>query len=247
MGRKLAAFDFDHTIVDDNSDIVVRNLISKELIPESVKKLYKSDGWTAYMQGVFETLHVNGITENNIISAMNKVPSTPGMEELIRTMTEELNYDVIIISDSNTYLINSWLDSHHLKDKVMKVFTNPANFSKGVLRISMYHLQTECKLSTKNLCKGKILDEFIAARAQAGVVYDRIVYAGDGNNDFCPILRLSEHDLACVRDKYACLQLVQTVQAGKPIPVTGQIYNIKAKIVVWNSGTDILNAIKNLD
>ncbi|XP_017775435.1 PREDICTED: probable phosphatase phospho2 [Nicrophorus vespilloides] len=244
MARKLAAFDFDHTIVEGNSDIVVRDLISKESIPDSVRKLYKNDGWTAYMQGIFELLHLQGHKESVIAKVVGEIPATKGISELIHKLKEE-NYDVIIISDANSFLINTWLEHNNLKDCIHKVFTNPAKFVNGLLKIEMYHLQQDCKLSTKNLCKGKILEDFIKGRELEGVAYEKTVYVGDGNNDFCPMLRLNDKDLACVRDKYSCLQLINKVKEGKPIPSTGLIYTMKAHVLVWNTGFDILDHLSN--
>ena len=39
------------------------------------------------------------------------------------------------------------------------------------------------------MCKGEELDAFLARNGQD---FDRVVYVGDGSNDFCPILRMRE-------------------------------------------------------
>ena len=49
------------------------------------------------------------------------------------------------------------------------------------------------------MCKGDIIEEYIKERREQGVVYDFIAYSGDGENDLCPTLRLSENDLAFPR------------------------------------------------
>ena len=49
------------------------------------------------------------------------------------------------------------------------------------------------------MCKGDIIEEYIKERGEKGVVYDFIAYSGDGKNDLCPTLRLSENDLAFPR------------------------------------------------
>ena len=49
------------------------------------------------------------------------------------------------------------------------------------------------------MCKGNILEEYINERRAQGVVYDFVAYSGDGKNDLCPTLRLSENDLAFPR------------------------------------------------
>ncbi|KAK9732019.1 putative Phosphatase [Popillia japonica] len=167
------------------------------------------------------------------------------MIELMRSLKLDLGYDIIIISDSNTYFIDTWLNKHSFTKNIDKVFTNPANFVDGLLKIEMYHLQSDCKLSTKNLCKGRILDEYLAAQKNNGIIYDRVIYVGDGTNDLCPILRLQQDDLACVRANYKCAELVNLLRLGQPIDKSGKIYNVKSQVLIWQNGCDILSYVKN--
>lgn len=32
--------------------------------------------------------------------------------------------------------------------------------------------------------------------------YDKIIYVGDGGNDYCPLLKLSDNDMVFVRSNY---------------------------------------------
>lgn len=48
------------------------------------------------------------------------------------------------------------------------------------------------------MCKGEELEAFLDRNGGRGA-WDRIVYIGDGSNDFCPLLRLTSNDLALVR------------------------------------------------
>lgn len=241
--KNLIAFDFDHTIIDKNSDIVAIDLLPKGSIPENLRMLYKEDGWTNFMQGIFKLLHEHNFYEDKIRNVIGDLEPTTGMCELIKEVSEKFNYDVIIISDSNSYFINVWLEKHQLKDKVLKVFTNPAQFSNGLLQIKMYHLQEKCKLSTKNLCKGQILEDFIDTQNKNSVTYDKVIYVGDGANDFCPILRLKAKDLACVREDYKLSTMVKNTLEGKPIDSSNLVYTIKSNIVMWKTGLDILKAV----
>jgi len=40
------------------------------------------------------------------------------------------------------------------------------------------------------MCKGEELEKFLARH---GTEFDRMLYLGDGSNDFCPILRLRRY------------------------------------------------------
>lgn len=240
----LVAFDFDHTIVDDNTDTVTISLIDKSMIPDSVRELYRSDGWTSYMQAIFDLLHKYNVDKKKICKAIEKIPCVEGFDTLIRELKDKLQYDIIIISDSNTEFIGTWLKAHNLTNYILKTFTNPAQFVDNHLMIEMYHLQEHCKLSTKNLCKGQILQDFIENQKHEGINYNRIIYVGDGINDFCPILRLNELDLACVRKDYKCADCVKLAKEGKYLDDLGKPYTVKAKVCIYKTGIDILNAIK---
>ena len=95
MKPLLAAFDFDNTIVNDNTDYVVRNLIAKDKITDEVKKLYSSDGWTAFMQEIFHLLHADGVTPAQIRDVIVGIPVTPGMDTLLCQL-KKLNAEVSV-------------------------------------------------------------------------------------------------------------------------------------------------------
>ena len=52
-------------------------------------------------------------------------------------------------------------------------------------KVSVSAIKRTCP--TKLLCAGEELEAFIA---RTGRKFDRVVYVGDGSNDFCPILRM---------------------------------------------------------
>ncbi|XP_015173726.1 PREDICTED: probable phosphatase phospho2 isoform X2 [Polistes dominula] len=143
----LIVFDFDHTIVDDNTDLIVRNLLPDDQLTDEVQNLYLKNGWTLYMNKIFELLHKNSIGLKEIEAAIIDIPSTPGFDVLIKEL-HILGYEIIIISDSNSLLIDIWLKSRQLDKSISKVFTNPAHVSDdGMIKINMYHVQDFCKLS----------------------------------------------------------------------------------------------------
>lgn len=244
----LAVFDFDHTVIDDNSDTAVTKLVDKNKISRELKELHRAEGWTAYMQGIFHVLHGNNVTEAGIANLIGGLPEVKGLKKLITELHDNMNYDIIIISDSNTYFINTWLQANNLTSKVLKVFSNPAQFSEnGLLDIKMYHIQESCKLSTRNMCKGMILEDFIKSQADSGVSYEKVVYVGDGQNDFCPILRLGENDIACVRNNYKCADLVRRSKEGKHVDESdGKKYFIEPQVCIWDDGAQILDFLRNI-
>ncbi|KAJ6638457.1 Phosphoethanolamine/phosphocholine phosphatase [Pseudolycoriella hygida] len=232
--KYLAAFDFDYTIVSDNSDIVVRDLIpSSHPIPDHVKQLYSEEnGWTEYMGEVFKILHRIDVTKKEILAAVTSIPEVTGMVTLIQNLIK-MNFDVIIISDSNMEFIERWCETNGIDKLIHKVYSNPAHFDEDeLLIIQPFHKQTTCSLSQMNLCKGQVLQEHIARRALDGISYDNVFYIGDGSNDYCPIARLGEGDFGCAR-------------AGFKLPkLLAESSVVKADTLLWENGVDLLDKIK---
>ena len=80
-----------------------------------------------------------------------------------------------------------------LDDLFVEIVTNPAKWEdSGLLnlrrRVDPSGPQHSCKVGCQpNMCKGEELEAFLRRH---GKDFDRIIYVGDGSNDFCPILRL---------------------------------------------------------
>ncbi|XP_044018306.1 pyridoxal phosphate phosphatase PHOSPHO2-like isoform X2 [Aphidius gifuensis] len=226
----LFAFDFDHTIVQKNTDLVARSLIPEKIIIQE-KKLC----WTDYMKNIFVLLHKNNIQKDKIINSIQEIPGVNGIKDLLINLHSN-NCEIIIISDSNSVFIDSWLKAHNLDNIVDKIFTNPAWFDEeGLLNISPYQHQTWCHLDSENLCKGYVLEKYIKQRQSEDVTFDKIAYAGDGKNDYCPMMKLSLDDMAFPRLGYHIMKVLNDADDEKK-PV--------AKISTWNDANDIWNIIK---
>lgn len=229
----LVAFDFDHTIVQENSDLVACEMATA--IPQEVKALYTPKGWTLFMREVFKILHHQNIKKQDIINAMHNMSAVTGMDQLLKWLNDK-GCEAIIISDSNSIFIQEWLKHKQLDKFVAKVFTNPAYFNNDdLLNIEMYHTQDWCKFSNENLCKGHILEDYIKKRQNEGILFEKIAYVGDGVNDLCPSLRLTENDILFPRIDFALYKKIN--QSSE--------FDIKAAVHPWSSGQDILNIIRN--
>lgn len=237
--RKLVAFDFDHTVVDSNTDLVVRDLIDNAKISDEVNKLYKSSGWISYMQEIFHILHANGLKKADIKSAIENIEEVAGLKSLIQRLHGSGCVDVIVISDSNSTFIKYWCDYHGITDCIKRVYTNYAEFNNDdVLKIQPYHHQKSCRLSSENLCKGDILEEFVRNEQETNnVFYEIVFYVGDGQNDICPVLRLGCQDFGFARRGYRMHKEIDNVLNAEHKPL------MDAKLLVWNDGHDLTNHI----
>ncbi|XP_011685988.1 PREDICTED: pyridoxal phosphate phosphatase PHOSPHO2-like [Wasmannia auropunctata] len=234
----LVAFDFDHTICDDNTDLVVQELlgVAGRAISKDVEKLRRTS-WIAYMGRIFELLQEVAVGPGQIEETVVGIPAVAGMQELL-VLLQASGHEIVVISDSNSVFIDTWLRSRGLERVVSRVFTNPARYDDhGRLRVDGYHAQTACRLSPVNLCKGQILTDYVRDKREQGRTYARIVYVGDGSNDLCPILRLSKTDLACPRKGYRLIERLD----GSPSSTS-----IQAKIVPWADGIELQRSLKEL-
>lgn len=231
--RKLVAFDFDHTVVDDNTDIVVRDLVKSE-ISDEVTKLYKSSGWILYMQEIFYILHANGFTKSQIKNTIERIPEVDGLKMLFKQLYDTGSVDTIIISDSNSMFIKFWCDHNDVSKYIKHIYTNQAQFNDDdVLKIRPYHHQVDCQLSSENLCKGSILEDFVRNQLnERHVIYDNIFYIGDGHNDICPVLRLGAEDFGYARKGYRMQKELEK-----------QNTSLDAKLEIWTDGHDLKQSI----
>ncbi|XP_067929731.1 probable phosphatase phospho2 isoform X2 [Watersipora subatra] len=233
--KTLVAFDFDHTVVDGNTDIVVRQLYSGSL-PTEIEALYNAqDGWTDYMAAIFALLHQTGFTQSAIKECIIGIPLVPGMKDLFDHLNND-RYEVIIVSDSNTLFIDWLLKANHLDKVVHHVYSNPAEFdTDGMLTLKYFQLQDSCKLSSKNMCKGDIVENHVRQRQTEGVSFSRVSYVGDGSNDYCPALRLSKTDYVFPRERHSLERKIKANEA-----------EVKANVIVWKTGSCILSALREM-
>ena len=114
-----------------------------------------------------------------------------------------------------------------------KVYTNPSTFdNSGCLQLSPYHRQDWCSMSPANMCKGQILDEHCRT---SSLKYDVVAFVGDGENDFCPTLRLRNTDIVFPRRSFP---LDKEIAEGRD--------KVAAMVRSWDTGFDIMNALKEV-
>ncbi|KAM8806534.1 PHOP2 phosphatase, partial [Eudromia elegans] len=235
----LLVFDFDHTIIDENSDTWIVKCAPEKKLPSELRNSYCPGHWTDYMGRVFAYLGDSGVREDEMRRAMTAVPFTAGMADLLGFIGENKEvFDCIIISDSNAVFID-WIlkaaDFHRVFDEV---FTNPAAFtSTGYLTVQNFHAH-QCAKCPKNLCKKKVLEEFLDKKLKQGTSYTQIVYIGDGGNDLCPVTFLKKGDIAMPRQGYTLEKKISQLSQG--------LSPVKCSVLVWSSGVEIVSCLKLL-
>lgn len=215
--RFLVFFDFDETVVDETSDDMVVQTAPGQHLPGWLKDTYEPGRYNEYMQRVLGYLSEQGVTESDLRGVMEKIPATPGMLNLFQFLRMRQDFEVVLVSDSNTFFIDSWLRRAGARQLFHRVFSNQATFNRnGRLILRPFHAH-DCPRCPVNMCKQAVVRDHVARRTQErGRPYQRVFYVGDGANDFCPALFLGAHDVAFPRKHFPMHQLITETHEATP-------------------------------
>ena len=246
----IAAFDFDHTIIEVNSDTYINKLLTRQSdqpeqfkFSSKIEQTYKIHGWTARMQAVFDLMHQEfNIGELDFVECLKEINISDSMKSLFRLLKEK-NYELVIISDANTLFIETILKQNGLDslfNMPTNIYTNYAKFDQtGRLQITplnqIYNkdgkaFQCATNLCTANICKGLIFKNLVKNLKPEQTGQMPNIYVGDGNNDYCPGLVLEKNDLFFVKKNFSLDKRLQN-------PVYFQ--NLKCSVCYWSDASDI--------
>ncbi|KAK7251482.1 hypothetical protein RIF29_34729 [Crotalaria pallida] len=226
-------FDFDQTIIDDDSD---RWVVAELGLTHLFNQLRQTLPWTSLMDRMMEELHSQGITTTHIADCLKRATLHPSIISAIKS-AHALGCELRIISDANTFYIETILKHYGLWDCFSEVNTNPAVVDeKGRLRISPFYDSTLsphcCNLCPHNMCKGLVIDRI---RGSLPENKRRFIYVGDGIGDYCPTLKLKGDDFVMPRKDY---------------PLWNRICSdpklVNAKVHEWSSGEELKSILLNL-
>ena len=141
--------------------------------------------------------------------------------------------EIIIISDANTFYIETITEAKQIKSYITRVITNPMHKdNEGRLSILRHTTQEHgCQRCAVNLCKGR---EILLHIEQYGP-YDQIIYAGDGKNDFCPGTKLRANDVLLARKNRALTRMLGETEYRSLI---------SCQVVEWDIASHVLDALQ---
>lgn len=117
--QELVVFDFDDTVVNCNSDTWVDQLAPDGKIPKDIRAIFDGVNWTNYMAAVFKYLFANGVTREDYERCLHAMPFVQHVKELLEELASKPSahgrkYELIVISDANTFFIQTFLEHHSL-------------------------------------------------------------------------------------------------------------------------------------
>ncbi|KAI3947515.1 hypothetical protein MKW92_012307 [Papaver armeniacum] len=236
MAGIVVVFDFDHTIIDCDSDAWVFDQFG---VTKLFNQLLTTMSWNSSVDMVMKEIHSLGGTIEEMVEGLKRVPLHPQMITAIKS-AHSLGCDLRIVSDANVFFIETILKHYGLLEYFSEIITNPNCVDEqGRFRVLSYNDFAftdphKCSLACPpNMCKGKIIE-----RMRDSLAFDegkkQIIYIGDGKGDFCPSLKMREGDYLMPRKNYPVWELI-----------CNSSIHIKAEIHEWSSGDDF--EVKFLD
>lgn len=234
----LFVFDFDETLIAENSDNSVIRAAPLQKLPTSLIEHRCPGSFLEYSQRIMTFLNKSGATEDAIQAAIEQIPSSPGIAAILDFLLARDDFECVIISDANSYFIETWLGHIGAHKLFTKVFTNPSEFdTNGCLILRPFHSHS-CPNCPKNMCKQVILRDYMSKRVkEQGEPFQNVFYMGDGENDICPTLALGQNDTVFPRRDFPMHKIIQDLHKTQP-----GVY--KPAIVPWERGEDVVDFLK---
>ncbi|KAG0307820.1 hypothetical protein BGZ97_000270 [Linnemannia gamsii] len=252
----LACFDFDWSLIDTDSDRFVIEYLS----PVLRHKLDTSPmQWTDLQNECLKEYHEQGGSGEMIRESLTKIPLDSKMIQACQLLHSK-GWVLAIVSDANQVYIEGILEHYGIRNLFSAIITNPAfwdtqdrlHIQRLILADGTPHGCTTgvCSL---NICKGQEIDKLLlqlgsdnkagetfGSSGKEAKVLPRMLYVGDGRNDYCPALRMkSAQDIYFVRKGRSLEKYLQTTDA------LGIREAIRARIVFWDKAGEILSELQS--
>ncbi len=185
------------------------------------------------MQEVYHKMRDENIELNQIKEIIDKCELNPGFTELFDLIKENKDkFDCIIVSGANTLFVKWIIEKNGLSDIFIDFFSNIAEpCAENLIKIEQanYH---SCNTCDESMCKKLIVEEYIVNKQ-----YDRLLYLGDGSNDYCPATMFREKDYLFPRENFALFNKLYKKNF---------INQLKCNVIPWKSGHCVVEMIKKL-
>ncbi|KAG8975487.1 hypothetical protein FRC05_005556 [Tulasnella sp. 425] len=217
VSKQLVIYDFDWSMADQDTDrwiFEVNNIKLRRRMKDNPDNLQ----WTDLVAQCCERLHAAGGTREDIENALRIMPFHPAMIRAIKKLKSDSvpQTTLLCLSNANQVFIDTILGNG-----------DQTAFSKFGEESTLMALSTPAKSVAAQTCEE--LEAYLNRKGSDGF-YDRMVYVGDGRNDFCPILRLREQDVVLAR-----------VGRGleERIKEEGAASGLKARVIYWAGAWEV--------
>lgn len=235
QSSRLVVFDFDRTMIDHNSDTWIVEKLCPELVSVQKRRVKEQMQWTDIMDEMMSSMALKKINVDALRACLSTIPMADEMKQilqLIKRRCVDLS-QVKVLSDANVFFIDEVLRAHGVRGLVDEIVSNPVleepRTDNGIIALRVIRFirppaRHACPICPLNLCKGDV----ISAHLGQGI-YDRVIFVGDGMNDFCAALKLRSTDVLFAR-KHFGLEKLLLHNPGK----------VRCPVFFWSSHADLL-------
>jgi 2,3-diketo-5-methylthio-1-phosphopentane phosphatase len=238
MEHVLIVFDFDSSLVSEDSDSLVLKTLAPDLYEEALFMYQDPKNSSYYLQWAAlmnyclnKLINERGVSLETIQATLYLMPVDLDIVQAIQSAVAgstlgQKQVTLIIISDANEYYIETILTHLNIRHCFTRIFTNHSHllFNEQTqqlnLLIESYQPETvphHCPYCPMNLCKSLVLKKFCE---ESEVPYSQVIYIGDGSGDYCPAAHLTrEKDLILCRENWSLHQKL----VNSTIPICSQI------------------------
>lgn len=232
----LFLFDFDHTLVEANTDLQPVHLLAPDLQATHINnREMRRAGWTSLMNQVLLELHTRGKSPENILNAVAESPMPLPTVQLITMLANSPHVHTAIISDANSLYINACLHRNKLSPDHFDagIFTNPASIHNQCIRVQPYaRFPHSCPYCPTNLCKTVVLEE-LAHSYQPST----LIYVGDGSNDLCPAKHVPANGFVLARSGFALEHAISGEQSE---------HALQANVRIWKNAQHLKQLVHQI-
>ena len=237
--KYLIVFDFDQTITDKDSEFSAIEYFIPEFYKENEHDLYNKKDWLSFNNLIYTKLKENGFNWEIIKKWYEDLKLSPKMEELFKFILEhQNNIDSVICTGNNIIVVDTFLKKNKLDNIIKyKICNNSELDNDNILKITYLNEKYEnCKDCKPFLCKSLAIDNFFEKHKRES--YNKVIFIGDGKNDFCFSKHLNEKDILFPRNGFSLYRILFNENKKNMI---------KAEIHPWENGTQIVNILQKLE
>ena len=233
--KTLLILDFDNTVVNCFSSDTTLTLLKNQDLVYQIR--HSPDPWSDCMQKAFLEMKKEGIKIESLKEKIENIKMNENMPDLFEYVIQNREkYDLLIVSGSTMLFLGWFLEKNHLTDIVKSYYALPTEINEELF-VKIGNIDHPvCKNGCKaDQCKTHNIEDYLSKHLDTK--YERFVYVGDGDNDFCGALILKEGDYLFVRNGYKLQKMLIEGKKEK---------EIKSKIMYWDTGLDIIKIMKEI-
>ena len=239
-GKKyLIVFDFDQTITDKDTEFSAIEYFTPDFYKENEHELYTQKDWLSFNNLLYSKMKEKGFNWEIIKKYYEDLNLSPKMEELFKFILEhQNNIDSVICTGNNKIVVETVLKKNKLDNIIRYKICNNSEFDNdNILKITYLNEKYEhCNDCQPFLCKSLAMDNFFEKHKRES--YNKVIFIGDGSNDFCFSKHLNENDILFPRKNFSLYNILYNDNKKN---------KIKAEIHPWENGIQIVDVLKKLD